>query len=407
MMKKYLLKALLFVFPCFMMLFYGCTVPEEVLRFEPEAQGNVKIGVIVPLSGPDASQGRKMLNGARFAADDLNSRRGHFGKRVQLLVADTRSTGDGAAEAFRKVVREGAIGIVGGYSTLEAQSITGLARTLRVPLVIPMATGNDDVIMSNNFVFRNVFTDRQQAEMIAGFMKYYRRVNRMVAAVSSDPRNVYSRNVVRDVTDAFRELGGEVVTVCEVSVKNRRQVMKEAVSLAPDAIVLPFGAAEAAACYKILREFGYAGLICGPDTWDDPAFFKALRGLKSPGNNFYTAFFSNEARHTEFAAFRDKFRKKLFYYPDSCEIQTFDALNMLLIGFGNNGTDLKRFNRNWQSMKKHAGAAAIYTMKPGSRIDRTIYINRIGNPPLAGRDFVPRNITSLQYSRLEDYKVDE
>ena len=56
-------------------------------------------------------------------------------------------------------------------------------------------------------------------------------------------------------------------------------------------------------------------------------------------------------------------------------------------------------------MRKHAGAAAIYTMKRKNAIDRTIYINRIGTVPELGNKLVPRNITGLQYSRLEDYNA--
>ena len=388
-----------------MTAFCGCTVPEEILRFEPESRESVKIGLVLPLSGTDARQGKKMLAGARFAADCLNSRRGHFGRRVELIVEDSGSTRSGAAAALERAVGAGAVGIVGGYSTVEAQGLTGIARDKRVPLVIPMATGNDDIIGSNAFVFRSVFTDRQQAEMIAGFMKYYRRVKRLAVTVSANPDDIYSRNVARDVADAFRKLGGEVISMCEVDPADPLTALKQAVSFVPDAVILPLEAETAAKCCKLLRELGFVGLIGGPDSWDDPRFFSTLQGVKKIGNSFYTAFYSDEARHAEFTAFRKEFREKNFYYPGSCEIQTFDAVNMLLIGFGNNAGSLKRFQKNWSGMRKHAGAAAIYTMNRKNAIDRTIYINRIGTVPELGNKLVPRNITGLQYSRLKDYNV--
>ena len=85
-----------------MTAFCGCTVPEEILRFEPESRESVKIGLVLPLSGTDAGQGKKMLAGARFAADCLNSGRGHFGRRVELSVEDSGSTRSGAAAAWEK-----------------------------------------------------------------------------------------------------------------------------------------------------------------------------------------------------------------------------------------------------------------------------------------------------------------
>ena len=388
------------------LLLAGCVPAGEMLRFNPESYDALRIGVVLPLSGPQAEYGKKMLNGARFAADELNNHRGHFGRPVELVVFDTASTGDGAAQAFQSAVSAGVVGVVGGYSTVEAQGITPLAKVHRVPLVIPMATGDDDVIGGNSFVFRAVFTDKQQSEMIAGYMKYYRNIKRIVVTVSADPGDIYSRNVARDVADSFRKLGGEVSSFMEISPASPEKALGESVAYAPDAILLPFEGKLAARYYKILREAGYNGLICGPDSWDDPVFFKTLQGIKSPGNSFYTAFYSDEASHIEFKNFRENFRKKRYYFPGSCEIQTFDAVNMLLAGFGNNGNTLRKFNRNWTALRKYTGAAAVYTMLPKNRIDRTIYINRIGTAPEDGRRLVPRNIAGLQYSRLQDYAMD-
>ena len=406
--KKYFFRFLpVFCGVFFLLLTAGCVPAGEVLRYEPGTGGMVRIGVLVPLTGKDAPHGKKMLNGARFAVDELNSRRGHFGRQVDLVVVDTGSTGAGAAKAFETAVSAGVVGVAGVYSTVEARAVAPLAMRFRVPLVLAMATCDDDEIGTNPFVFRSVFTDKQQSEMIAGFMKYYRRVGRIVVTVSADPAEIYSRNVARDVASSFKELGGEVACMCEIDGKSPGKALAEAVSFLPDAIVLPFGGEIAAEYYKKLRQLGFAGLICGPDSWDDPLFFKGLSGLKNPGNSFYTAFYSDEAKHAEFSDFRENFRKKRYYYPDSCEIQTFDALNMLLIGFGNNADSLKKFQKNWLSMRKYSGAAAVYTMEKGNKIDRTIYINRIGYTPESGNRLVPRNIGALQYSRLAVYDVEK
>ena len=390
-----------------LLLLTGCVPPGEVLRFVPESDDSVRIGVLLPVSGPNAARGRKMLEGARFAADELNSRRGHFGRQVELLAFDTAGTEEGARQALKAAVSAGAVGVVGGYSTGETRVMADLAIKNRVPLVVPMATGNDDVIGVNSFVYRVAFTDKQQSEMLAGYMRYYRQVKRLIVTVSSDPSDVYSRNVARDTAASFREVGGEVASVCEINDAAPEKHLIDAMSFAPEAILLPFEGKKAARYFKILRQSGYMGIICGPDSWDDPAFFKELQGVKNPGLNFYTAFFSDSARHSEYRSFKENFRKKCYYYPGSCEIQTFDAINTLLAGLGNNASSLKKFDRNWRSLRKYAGAAAIYTMLPKNQIDRTIYINRVGVSQTDRKRLVPGNITGLQYSRLKVYDVDD
>ena len=389
------------------LLLWGCVPAELMLRYDPESKGPVRIGVLLPLSGPDAERGRMMLNGARYAADDLNSHRGHFGRLVELVVIDTKGTAEGAAEAFRAAVSAGVVGVAGVYSTAEARAMTPLARSLRIPTVIAMATGNDDVIGVNPFVYRVVFTDKQQSEMIAAYLKYYRRAERLAVVISTDPADIYVRNVARDVMQKFRELGGEVVAVNKLDPKDPASSLRNAALLLPQAILLPFEGKLAASCYKKLREQGYEGIICGPDSWDDPLFFQALSGVKAIGNSFYTAFYSGEAKHVEFRAFREGFRKQFFYYPGSHEIQAYDSVKALLIGLGNNAVDLRKFDRNFRSIRKQAGAAAIYTMLPKNQIDRTIYVNRVGNVPGSPSKLVPRTIVGLQYSRLKDYDAEQ
>lgn len=400
---QYFKGVILLVLSC--VIFSGCVPANELLRYTPEAEGPLYIGAVLPLSGADASYGKKMLNGAAFAIEKLNSGRGHFGRRVEMTVFDSGSTAEGAARAFAKAVKSGAVGIVGGYSTLEVQGMTAFAAKHRVPLVIPMATGNDVAINANKFVYRTVFTDDQQAAMIAGYLKYYRQVKRLIITAASEPEAVYSRNVAGEVAKSFREMGGGIVTIRELNGTKAEQELREIASLLPDAVLLPFDGKTAARYYKILRQCGYNGLICGPDSWDDPSFFRGLEGLEKPGNSFYTALFNREAKHSEYKNFQMAFRKKLYYLPESCEIQTYDAVNCLLAGFGKNATSLKQFQKNWCSLRKYAGAAAVYTMYAGNKIDRTIYINRVGIAEFGKNKFVPRNIIGLQSSRLKDYAI--
>ncbi|MBE6386175.1 MAG: amino acid ABC transporter substrate-binding protein [Lentisphaerae bacterium] len=385
----------------------GCVPQQELLRYRPDSLSPVCVGLVLPLSGPEASQGKRMLNGAVLAVDEINSSRGHFGRRVKLIVCDSGSTVQGAAKGFEQAVNSGAIGVVGGYSTPEAQAMSPCAKRFRVPFVIAMATGNDDRINANPFVFRAVFTDKQQAAMLAGYLKYYRRANRITVAASADPDAVYSRNAAQEIVTAFKELGGKHAFLREIRTAAPEAALREIIASLPDAVVLPFEGKKAGQFFRLLRQYGYNGLICGTDSWDDQAFFDALRGMKRPGNNFYIAFFNGESSRVEFLNFKNTFRKKRFYLPGSCEVQTFDAVNMLLTGFGKNAGTLKQFQKNWLSMRKYPGAAAIYTMLPGNKIDRTMYINRVGISGADKSKFVPKNITGLQHSRLKAYAVDD
>jgi ABC-type branched-subunit amino acid transport system substrate-binding protein len=156
---------------------------------------------------------------------------------------------------------------------------------------------------------------------------------------------------------------------------------------------------------KKLRAAGFAGVICGPDSWDDAEFIAGLDGVE-PGECIYTAFFHEGNDSPEFLEFRKEFRKKFYHYPTACETQSYDALKLLAIGLIR-AENLFDFDKNWRTIRSYSGAAAVYTMLKKGEIDRTVYINSIG--VRRGKHLVPYGRLShkLQYSKLADYTITE
>ena len=57
--------------------------------------GEIGIGALLPLSGKNIVYGERMLEGLRYAENELNSRRGIGGNRVKLMIFDTAGTAAG------------------------------------------------------------------------------------------------------------------------------------------------------------------------------------------------------------------------------------------------------------------------------------------------------------------------
>lgn len=385
-----------------LMLASGC-VPEELrLRRDLEKDTCVNIAAILPITGSNKSYGAEMLEGLNFALDEVNSRRGLNGLPVRLIVLDSGSTAAGAAKAVDEAARRNAAGLIAGYDTNEVSAILPKVELLRLPTVIPMATDTEHVGF-NRFVFRNIYTDRQQAETIAAYLWYWRRVMRLGILVDMSPKEEYSRNIARDVSSYFTKLGGNVVCTAEFHGDDYEKPLRKIMTHAPRAILLPVEASLAARMIKKLRFLGYRGIICGPDSWDTELLVHGLAGLKEPGDCVYMGLFSDESRRRSFKEFSREFAAKRFHSPTSGEVQSYDALKLLLIGLSN-ADDLIKFTKNWNSIRYHSGAAAVYTMLPGGKIDRTMYIKSIAPPNVANPDPYSRMLLEFQYSRLESYR---
>jgi len=94
-----------------------------VLGGEPAAvrgqspAGEYKIGVLEPLTGPLAFEGKRHMEGLEVVRDLINERGGVMGKKLVFAVADATDPTAAASEATRLITREGVKIITGTFSS--------------------------------------------------------------------------------------------------------------------------------------------------------------------------------------------------------------------------------------------------------------------------------------------------
>jgi len=87
------------------------------LSSDGACQNQIKIGVLEPLSGPIAGEGRRQLNGMELARDLINERGGIAGKQLAWVVADVPDATAAANEASRLISQEGVKLLTGTFSS--------------------------------------------------------------------------------------------------------------------------------------------------------------------------------------------------------------------------------------------------------------------------------------------------
>lgn len=94
----------------------------------PMARG-LRVAILLPLSGTNQRVGAAMLNASQMALFDF------AGNDFELLVHDTQGTPEGAAEAARLAIGDGARLIVGPLLSTSVRAVSDLARAAAVPVV--------------------------------------------------------------------------------------------------------------------------------------------------------------------------------------------------------------------------------------------------------------------------------
>ena len=96
------------------------------------AADDLRIGVLLPLTGPSSDGGRDMQRGFEIATEMQNDQGGVNGRKVTLVTADAADVKTGRSEAERLIQVEGAKVIMGTYVSAIAFAATEVAERARV-----------------------------------------------------------------------------------------------------------------------------------------------------------------------------------------------------------------------------------------------------------------------------------
>jgi branched-chain amino acid transport system substrate-binding protein len=84
----------------------AASLTAPMLSLVARAGDTIKIGMVLPVTGPAAEIGKYALTGAKIALDRVNKSGGVLGKQVELVTEDDQTTNPGAVLAFSKLAAQ-------------------------------------------------------------------------------------------------------------------------------------------------------------------------------------------------------------------------------------------------------------------------------------------------------------
>jgi len=186
------------------------TYPEGNLRRYTEeligqlkAQESIKLGVILPLSGENASLGLALREGIDLAIRDLGEDAGKF----DLMFEDTASDPVSTVKSVRKLADMGAVAIIGPILSSPTIAAAGVADCLGVPLIAPTANSGGIASIGPN-IFQINTPIPVQGRKIGEYAVRNLGLRTLAVLAPMDPYG-------REISDGFRSeverLGGVVV----------------------------------------------------------------------------------------------------------------------------------------------------------------------------------------------------
>lgn len=290
------------------------------------AQETVKVGLILPMTGPFASTGRQVLAGAK-AYMALNGDT-VAGKKIELVLRDDAGTADQTRRIAQELVVNDGVKMLAGFGlTPLAMSVAPVLNQAKIPAIITSATTS--AIMKQSEYFVRVSMGGPQSAVPVATWAAQNGLKRVVTLVTDYGPGI---DIEKGFTDQYKKDGGEIVEAVRVPLQNPdfAPFLQRVRDAKPDAVFVfvPSGVGSLFMKQFVDRGLADAGikLIATGDVTDDDllnAIGPAAKGVIT--GHFYSALHDSPENKAYVAEIR---KSNNNMRPNFMSVGGFDAMHV-------------------------------------------------------------------------------
>jgi branched-chain amino acid transport system substrate-binding protein len=340
------------------------------------AQEVVKIGLILPMTGQQASTGRQIAAAAKLYME-LN---GNIvaGKKIELVIKDDATVPETTKRVAQELIVNEKVKFIAGFGiTPSALAVAPLATQAKVPEIV-MAAGTSIITEKSPYIARTSFTLGQSSVITADWAAKA-GIKKVVTFVSDYGPG---HDAEASFKERFTQAGGQVVAALRVplATPDFAPFLQRARDAAPDAIFIFVPSGQGAA---LVRQFAERGLdkagikIIGPgDVMDDDQ----LNGMGDVVLGTITAHMYSAAHPSEKnKAFVAAFQKANNFRPNFMAVGGYDGMHLIYEALKktNGDTDGDKLIAAMKGMSWESPRGPI-SIDPDTRdIVQNIYIRKV------------------------------
>ncbi len=339
----------------------------------------VKIGVVLPLTGPIAAFGQTSKGGLDIAYEQNNKLKN--GDTVKLVVLDDRGDKVEAATAVKRLLdKDGVTVILGEVASGNSMAMAPIAEKAKTPMITHAST-NPRVTKDKKYVTRACFIDPFQGAVAA---KYAMDNGYKTAVVVTDAKQDYSVGLSKAFKKAYEAAGGKVVKTVLINSGDKDFNAQVATIKAANPGIIAFTGyyPEGALMVKQARAMGVQAPFIGGDGVGFPELVKI--GGKDAEGFMYTDHFNEAAASSaEAKAYVDAFHKKYNKAADSMGALAADAYGMILaamnkcVDAGKASDDKECINTNLRGTKDYKGITGVININENGDAVKSAVVNAV------------------------------
>ena len=311
-----------------------------IAAFAPDpcvAQDTVRVGLILPMTGPFTSTGKQIEAAVRLYTQQNGA--AVAGKKIELILRDDAAVPDNTKRIAQELIVNHQVGFVAGFGTTPtALAVAPLSVEAKIPQIV-MAAATSVVTERSPYIVRSSFAQAQPVVIIADWA-HKNGIKKVVTVVSDFAPGYDSETFFKD---AFTKAGGQVIESIRVPLQNPdfAPFLQRAADVSPDGLFVFVPAGQAGA---LIRQFVQRGLDksgvrlfgAGDITDDD-----LLNGMGDAVIGTVTAYFYSAAHPSEKnKAFVEAFKKaNNGMRPNFFAVSGYDGMHLIYEALKKTGGD--------------------------------------------------------------------
>jgi branched-chain amino acid transport system substrate-binding protein len=207
-------------------------LPGAVLPSVASAQDSVKIGLILPMTGQQASTGKQIDAAVKL----YQAQKGTTvaGRKIEVILKDDTSVPDVTKRLAQELVVNDKVAVLAGFGiTPSAMATAPIASQAKVPEVV-MAAGTSSITEASPFVVRTSFTLAQSSVPMAEWAAK-NGIKKVVTLVSDYGPGI---DAEKSFSDKFKADGGTIVENLRIPMRSPdfAPVLQKVADAKPDAL---------------------------------------------------------------------------------------------------------------------------------------------------------------------------
>ena len=293
-----------------------------------QAPSEITLGLTAPMTGDYAEYGTVFKNAAELAIEKVNAKGGINGKKLKLVVGDSKADPKEAANIAQKFVSDAAVmAVIGDFTSTAALAGAPIYQKGGLVQLSPTSS-HPDFTKQGTFIFRNIASQAVEGPALADYaVKDLAKKKVAVVYIKNDWGLVAQEYFVKRT----KEIGAAVVAVepyLPEQGKDFSAIITKIKEQKPDLIYLGMMYTDGALFAQQVKKANFDVALCGTGALYSSELVK-LGGSAVEGLYLTVSFFPDDPK-PEVQEFVKGYEAKYGKLPTQFAAQAYDAANLII-----------------------------------------------------------------------------